>query len=140
MPAVVWGPGFLVGDHSVSGLATVMDVFPTIAALVGLDAAPGRPFDGKDLLPWLEGGPDSPNELFFYVYPDVVRGVRDSRWKLLVRRASPEAELTEELYDLASDPYERFDLAAEHPDVVERLLAEMTRFAAESGARLPSAD
>ena len=140
VPAVVWGPGFLAGDHSVSGLATVMDVFPTIAALVGLEAAPGRPFDGNDLLPWLEGGPTSPNELFFYVYPDVVRGVRDSRWKLLVRRASPEAELTEELYDMASDPYERFDLAAEHPDVVERLRAEMARFAAESGARLPSVD
>jgi arylsulfatase A-like enzyme len=66
--------------------------------------------------------------------------VRDARWKLLARRSSPEAELTEELYDLESDPYERFDLAAEHPDVVERLREEMGGFAEESGARLPWAD
>ena len=91
-------------------------------------------------MPWLEGVEPSPNELFFYVNPGVVRGVRDTRWKLHVRRPSPEEDLRAELYDLESDPYERFDVAVEHADVVERLRGEMTRFAEESGARLESND
>jgi len=66
----------------------------------------------------------------------VVGGVRDRRWKLLVRRPAPDAGLRAELYDLESDPYERFDVAADHPEVVGRLRAEMESFAAESGARL----
>ncbi len=32
------------------------------------------------------------------------------------------------------DPYERFNVAEDHPDVVERLRAQMTAFAQETGA------
>lgn len=140
VPAIAWWPGRIPAGRSSPELGTVLDLFPTIANLVGSSAAPGRPFDGRDIMPWLEGADPSPNELFFYVYPDVVRGVRDSRWKLVVRRPSPGAGLKPELYDLASDPYERFDVAADHPEVVERLQAEMRRFSAESGARLEKDD
>jgi len=140
VPAIAWWPGRLPAGRSDSGLGTVMDLFPTIAALVGQDAAPGRPFDGHDIMPWLEGISPSPNHRFFYVYPDVLRGVRDERWKLLVRREAPDAPLGRELYDLESDPYERFDVAADHPEVVRRLRAEMESFAAENGARLETDD
>jgi len=138
VPAIAWWPGRLPAGRSSPELGTVLDLFPTIAGLAGSTAAPDRPFDGRDIMPWLEGVEPSPNELFFYVYPGVVRGVRDPRWKLVVRRESPEGDLRAELYDLQSDPYERFDVAEDHPDVVKRLRAEMTRFAAESGARLES--
>ncbi|MCL7961168.1 MAG: sulfatase-like hydrolase/transferase, partial [marine benthic group bacterium] len=138
VPAIAWWPGRLPAGRSSPELGTVMDLFPTIAGLAGSVAAPNRPFDGRDIMPWLEGAEASPNERFFYVYPGVVRGVRDRRWKLLVRRPAPEAELRAELYDLESDPYERFDVADDHPDIVERLRAEMARFAEDSGARLES--
>ena len=115
-----------------------MDLFPTVVGLVGSRPRPERPFDGRDIMPWLEGAESSPNETFFYVYPDVVRAVRDRRWKLHVRRPSPDVPLRAELYDLENDPYERFDVAAEHPEVVERLRERMEAFSAESGARLPS--
>ena len=140
VPAIAWWPGRLPAGRSSPELGTVMDLFPTIATLAGSAAAPDRPFDGRDIMPWLEGAEPSPNELFFYVNPGVVRGVRDTRWKLLVRRPSPEEDLRAELYDLESDPYERFDVSAEHVDVVERLRGEMTRFAEESGARLVTDD
>ena len=138
VPAIAWWPGRLPAGRSSPELGTVMDLFPTIASLAGSAAAPDRPFDGRDIMPWLEGLEASPNELFFYVYPGVVRGVRDRRWKLLVRRSASDTELRAELYDLQSDPYERFDVAGDHPDIVERLQGEMTRFAEESGARLES--
>lgn len=136
VPGIVRGPAWFPGGRVTSELVTAMDVFPTVAALVGIEPDPERPFDGHDVLPLLRDEGASPNELFFYVYPDVVRAVRDARWKLHLRRPDPEAPLRVELYDLASDPYERFDVAADHPDVVARLRTAMEAFAAESGARL----
>ena len=136
VPAIAWWPGRLPAGRSSPELGSVLDLFPTIAHLVGTGAAPERPFDGQDIMPWLAGTEASPNEVFFYVYPDVVRGVRDRRWKLHVRRPSPDEPLRAELYDLEFDPYERFDVAADRPDIVLRLRTEMESFAAESGARL----
>jgi len=136
VPGIVHGPAWFPGGEVTSELVTAMDVFPTVAALAGLEPDPGRPFDGRDILPLLRGESPSPNEMFFYVYPDVVRAVRDVRWKLHLRRSDANGPVRAELYDLVPDPYERFDVAADHPDVVARLRAAMEAFAAESGARL----
>jgi arylsulfatase A-like enzyme len=43
--------------------------------------------------------------------------VRDERYKLVARPAGKSFEL----YDLAADPGERVDVAAQHPDEVEAL-------------------
>ena len=139
VPAIAWWPGRIPPGRTSSGLGSVLDLFPTIAALAGTAPNPDRPFDGQDIMPWLEGVEESPNELFFYVQPDVVHAVRDRRWKLVLRRPERDAPLTAELYDLVSDPYERFDVALDNPDVVIRLHREMEQFAEESEARLPEA-
>jgi arylsulfatase A-like enzyme len=136
VPGIVRGPAWLPGGQVTSELVTAMDVFPTIAALVGIEPDPSRPFDGRDVLPLLRGESASPNELFFYVYPDVVRAVRDARWKLHLQSPDPGAPIRAELYDLVSDPYERFDVAEDHPDVVARLRSAIATFAAEAGARM----
>ena len=44
-------------------------------------------------------------------------GVRQGDWKLVVKRGKPE------LYNLAEDIHEDNDIASEHPDIVERLVA-----------------
>ncbi len=137
VPAIAWWPGRIPAGRSASDLATALDLFPSIAGLAGAAADPDRPLDGRDIMSWLEGVGEPPEGLFFYVDPDVVRGVRDGRWKLVLRRDGPDAPLAPELYDLASDPYERFDVAVDYPDVVERLHREMTSFAEQSEARLP---
>lgn len=139
VPAIAWWPGRIPPGRTSSGLGSVLDLFPTIAGLTGASRNPKRPFDGHDIMPWLEGVEESPGELFFYVQPDVVQAVRDRRWKLVLRRPEPGAPLTAELYDLESDSYERFDVARDNPEVVTRLRREMERFAEESGARLPEA-
>jgi hypothetical protein len=66
--------------------------------------------------------------------------VRDARWKLRLRKNQPDNRVIAELYDLSLDPSERYDVAAAHPDTVERLYAQMRQFASEAGAaigRLP---
>ena len=63
---------------------------------------------------------------YIYPYPIIFRNerlhaVRDAVWKLRIRQTDPAQPATPELYNLSIDPYERFNVAEGHPDVVERL-------------------
>jgi len=56
--------------------------------------------------------------------------IRRGRWKL-IESFDPEAR---ELYDLEADLGETTDVAAEYPDVVAELAADLTRWRDEVGA------
>ena len=43
-----------------------------------------------------------------------------------------------ELYDLAADPAERNDLAAQNPEVVARLMKQLQNWLQETGAKMPA--
>jgi arylsulfatase A-like enzyme len=112
-----WVPGGVV-DAPVSTL----DVAPTIADLAGLTTSPGG---GSSLAPLLLGtGRISDRALVsWYVGDDVIPAwwaVRDGRYALILAGDSDA-----ELFDLSRDPHELHDVAADHPDVVERLAAAL---------------
>ncbi|MGC1275226.1 MAG: hypothetical protein WBC44_16090, partial [Planctomycetaceae bacterium] len=79
----------------------------------------------------LTGEPDarSPHDAFFYYLRDELRGVRSGEWKLYLPVDDSQPA---RLYDLTNDLAETRDVAAAHPDVIERL----TRFADEARAEL----
>ncbi|HOX90064.1 MAG TPA: hypothetical protein P5024_11205, partial [Burkholderiaceae bacterium] len=54
-------------------------------------------------------------------------GIRQGDWKLIWRAPLPEGI---ELYDLAKDPYEKNNVAAQHPEVVARLRQRANELAA----------
>jgi arylsulfatase A-like enzyme len=119
-----------------SELATTMDLYTTVIGIAGGVVPDDRPVDGYDILPLLTGTAGSPREVFFYSYPDRLDAVRDGEWKLVVRRIDPQGPVTLDLYNLKTDPYERFTVAQSHPEVVERLRRKMLDFAEETGAIL----
>jgi hypothetical protein len=98
----------------------------------------GRAVDGRDIRAFLEGRASSPVEWYIYNYNGRVEGVRDRRWKLRLTFPA-KSEPVAALYDLLVDPSERWDVAAEHPDIVSRLQDRMRQFAAQMGveASLP---
>ena len=111
-----------------------VDVFPTLAALAGakLSAAVKAQVEGRNLLPLLNNPntnwPDrilvrhigrwpkgaAPND---YKYTQC--SVRNTRWHLV--NDSKENVKRWMLFDLATDPGEKTDVAAQHPDVVKTL-------------------
>jgi arylsulfatase A-like enzyme len=119
-------------------LISAVDLFPTLAALAGIDP-PDAAFDGMDRSEALLGrkpGAERTQPLFWeygrdntYLRPgnDQDRSpdlaVRDGRWKLLMNADGSWIEL----YDMEGDPGEQSNLAAQEPDLVqtlsERLLA-----------------
>jgi arylsulfatase A-like enzyme len=136
VPFIARWPGRIPAGQVSAEMATTMDVFATLLQVAGAENPADRVVDGLDIWPLLTGQAASPREYFYYVYPDRLEAVRDRDWKLVARRPEPEGPVVLELYDLRADPYERYNVAAAHADVVERLKQRMVAFAAETGARL----
>jgi uncharacterized sulfatase len=130
VPFIARWPGRIPAGSVSPGLATTMDLLPTVAAVAGAALPPGRVVDGHDIRAFLDGRGPSPREWFFY-YDSGGRleGVRDGRWKLHDRYPD-KGDPVGELFDLMTDPSERWDVAAAHPAIVARLRARMQAFAA----------
>jgi arylsulfatase A len=130
VPFLARWPGHIPAGSVSSELATAMDIFPTIAAIVGAPLGSGRAIDGRDIRVFLEGKGPSPDEWFFYFNNGRLEGVRDRRWKLHL--TFPEkGDAVPALFDLSLDPSERWDVATDHPDIVSRLNERMLQFAVE---------
>lgn len=123
-----------------SQAANLTDLFPTILGLV--DEVPDdRPVDGERLDLLLTGETDpSRDEQFLMHYPhgphrsNYFTVWRDGDWKLIYHYL-PEIpthgdfiqleEGNHELFDLAADPWEQNNLAAEQPETVARMVEGM---------------
>ena len=137
IPLILRGPGLPKG-RVVDQAVSLVDLAPTVLALVGLEAFEGA--DGSDLsVLWNDGAldgralyseADHDNEV-----QDMKRMVRIDQYKLFYDRVARTAEL----YDLAEDAAETHDLAAEDPERVRWLLARLEAFMAfeASGEPLP---
>lgn len=124
-------PGLLPPGSSVAGATELIDVTPTLLALLGL--APPKEQHGVSLLPRI--GPTAPpaRPAFSQYGTQPISTVVDGRWKLVYNPRNvqpvciPDAPpnhyplARQELYDLQSDPGETRNVAADHPQEVERL-------------------
>ncbi|MFO0948327.1 MAG: sulfatase-like hydrolase/transferase [Planctomycetota bacterium] len=99
VPLLIAGPGVSPGRSD--ALLYLMDLFPTLCELVGVEIPAG--LDGMSVAPIFKGMPGAGREDLLLTYRDVQRGIRDSRWKLLCYPNSKNYQL----FDLKSDPDER---------------------------------
>lgn len=144
VPAVVRWPAQIPAGRTSSELATTMDLYTTVLRAAGAPVPDDRIVDGHDILPMLAGRAPSATKELFYLWNDSVEAVRDTRYKLrLTNRGktgiAPGTAPKPELYDLDVDPGEKYDVSADHPDVVERLRARIAAFMSTLPARRPPA-
>ena len=152
VPAIWRWPGRIEPGSVCPGMASTLDVLPTLAAITGA-ALPEVPIDGVDIVPLLEGVEGAnPRDRFLFYYDGQLRGIREGRWKRVYQHrtrsyvgvepgrdglpgpyASPTVPAA--LYDLGIDVGETTDVSAEHPEIVARLdaLAEQARSALGDG-------
>lgn len=137
VPFLARAPGRLPQGESRSGIATLMDLFPTVSAAADLELPDGVVYDGRNILGLLEGSAASPHDEVFFSDTRKVHAMRAGPWKLkLYDRTIDRTGHTKpahpnrkpELYNLADDPTEIRDVADEHPDVVARLLVSTREF------------
>lgn len=136
-----WKGKVPAGDVCASATCNV-DFYPTFLELAGLKADPKQVLDGASI--W--GSFQSPQaereaRTFYWHYPlekphflgGVSAGaIRDGNWKLIEWFGK---ELPS-LFDLASDPSEKKNVAAENQDVVKRLQTKLKAWRKKVGAKM----
>jgi len=134
VPMIARMPGRVAAGKVSSTLTSAMDILPTFAALCGVKPE-GKPLDGIDLWPVLSGTQTSlEREALLYFDGWHAQCIRQGNYKLHMARhnsqiysPAPAAGRINlplpqpELYDLSIDPAESYDIAAEQPNVVNRL-------------------
>ncbi len=126
VPFIAWGAGVPAGvtnDH----MLAFYDLMPTFLDFAGVDSrpfsrhgsTPEAPYDGISFYETLTGN-DHDQERHEFLYWEFhetnMMALRMGNWKLVVKRGVPE------LYDLATDIHEDHNLAAQHPDIVHRMV------------------
>ncbi|MBX2799579.1 MAG: sulfatase-like hydrolase/transferase [Myxococcales bacterium] len=152
VPFVVAGPYVEQPGTQTDALVNVVDLFPTIAQIAGVDLGVlGVPIDGVSFLPVLEDPLNRVRDTMYteiFFLPDglykpgtTTYALRDERFKLLVRDGwdytawdlSPDAI---ELYDLQNDPNELIDLSNDpsYAADFDRLQTELEDLRTDLGA------
>jgi arylsulfatase A-like enzyme len=143
LPLIVWGPGFVRPGLTVEDTVQTLDLMPTLLelsrirvpaeaqghSLLGLLAAAGdrdgvraaapatRPAISEKNLTQNMGGPP-PRDT-------AAQAIVLGGWKLIHNTKAPAGKPEFELFDHAKDPLDRNDVAAAHPDVVQRLRQQL---------------
>ena len=111
------------------------DLYASAAAAAGAALPTDRKMDGVDLLPYVRQELDgAPHQALFW-RSGASQSVRMGRWKLNL--SAPEGLPRREwLFDLAADPGERQDLAAQRPDKLAELRTALEAHNAEQAPPL----
>lgn len=139
VPLILRLPDRIPAGRRIATPVSGIDVSPTVLDYAGLPL--GDQMDGRSLARAISGSGEPAGEPILAEHGNGRASmVRDGPWKLIVssaRRDSAEPTATDtaearpprpvhekarELFNLADDPYEQNDVAAQHPEIVRRLL------------------
>ncbi|GIW98877.1 MAG: N-acetylgalactosamine-6-sulfatase [Pirellulaceae bacterium] len=122
VPALIEWPGHVLAGQSTDFPAVTSDYLPTLVDILQLRFPDDRPLDGISLRPVLHGERPTRQAAIGFQSRDQVAW-STARYKLLRQGNGPW-----ELYDLYEDPAESNNLAAAHPQLVERLRQELQQW------------
>jgi len=147
VPCVVRWPGRVPPARSTDAIVATIDLLPTFAALAGCPVPDDRPIDGVDQSELLLGDREiGQRDEFWYFNRQNLNAIRRGKWKLSLPGqvhfgyADDRGSGGLELYDLESDPSERFNLVSTYPIIVKQLwdLAAGARHSFGSDEPLPT--
>ena len=117
VPFVVQWPGTLPQGMVYEKPVISLDIFATIASLVG--ASTERPLDGVNLMPYLTGKDDGTPHRTIYLrkYDQGKFAVRKDDYKLVI----PSKDAKPQLYNLRDDISENKSIASKHPERLNEL-------------------
>lgn len=129
-PTIFWQPG-RIKPGVVADIGSTLDIFATACALAGAPMPTDRIMDSFDLSPVLYGtGPD-PRTSMIYYRDTTVFAVRQGPFKAHFQTRADygdPAVISHDpplLYNVEQDPGELFDVAADHPEVIASIKAEL---------------
>ena len=139
-PTIFWWPGTLK-PGVVMDMGTTMDLLPTFCSLSHTPLPDDRVYDGYDISPLLLGTGSGERECVFYYRGEQVYAVRKGHYKAhfitqleynsetahpitqpaLDIKNTPTVLEQPLLYNLSVDPGEKYNIAEEHPEVIQEI-------------------
>jgi len=118
---VRWPDGGFTTARSVEDLTSYVDFMPTVLDLCGVEVPAERSFHGESLRPLMEGNVDE-HWSKRVITTDTQRVAHPLKWRWsCVMRDTWRLVNRTELYNLADDPGQQNDIAAQHPEIVREL-------------------
>ena len=137
VPFVVRWPGHVATGSTSDQLICLTDLFATTSDITGVDSPAGSAEDSVSFLPALSGA-EIVSMRAGVIHHSITGhfAYRQGKWKLLLAKGSagwtspkedemPEDALKAQLYDMENDPGETTNLYESHPEVAQRLLAQL---------------
>lgn len=122
VPMLARWPGVVRAGARTDHISAFHDVVPTVAELLG-QPVPKRA-EGISFLPTLKGGAQKKHAAVYIEFHNqgklASQAVRMGKWKGFQAAGKPL-----ELYDLETDPFEKSDVAGNHPEVAGRIRQAM---------------
>jgi arylsulfatase len=125
-PFIARWPGHIKAGTTSDLVGAYWDMLPTLCDIAG--TKPPADIDGLSIAPTLLGEPgQKQHEYLYWEYESAGRAqaVRFGDWKAVRNHVTKSPDSTPELYNLASDPSESKNVAAEHPDLAAKAAAYM---------------
>ena len=152
VPFIVQWKGHIPEGQVQSGLASNIDVLPTLCAITK-SPLPKKKIDGVNIQALIQGNTEAePRKIFYYYYrANNLEAVRQGTWKLVFAHPGRTHEgflpgqdgfpgplredfpFKQALYDLRRDPGERYDMSEKYPEKLAELQALGNQARAEIG-------
>ncbi|MFN7928075.1 MAG: sulfatase [Blastocatellia bacterium] len=137
-PTIFWQPG-TIKPSVVTDIGSTLDLLQTFCAMAGVQAPSDRVLDGYDISAALLGKGRSPRQMMPYWRGSKLMALRNGAYKAhFITQSEYGGEPavthpTPELYNLDEDPSEKWNIAAQHPEII----AEMRRLAEAHKKAIP---
>jgi len=137
-PCVFRWPDEILPNKRVDALASYVDIMPTILAVSGVTKPIELKLDGIDIMPMVKGEVGERDENIIIQWhqglvPQLNRSftVMGQKYKLAQAKGGFHksgkflaAQFNYELFDIENDPYEQYNIASKHPDIVKEMKNE----------------
>jgi arylsulfatase A-like enzyme len=147
VPACAAWEGRIPAGSTVTALLHIVDWYPTLLKLAGADPHQPKPLDGLDAWGAIAHSQPSPHSFILHNASPYNGALREGDWKLVIngylrdngedaqsmlsKGAQMKGDVVE-LFNIASDPFEKTDLAKQEPARVKELRALYGRLAKEA--------
>lgn len=127
-PLLIRWPAKIRPGSTIAPIAAAVDLYPTLLDLAAVTRVGDKPLDGISLASWLLGK-DVPasNRILFQHWAGKV-SARDQRFRL---------DASGQLFDLTKDPGQQKNIAANHPEITQRLADAVARWKRDVLSELP---
>lgn len=129
VPAIAWWPGTIPQGQVLPAMSSTLDLFTTSLKIAGADIPTDRIIDGVNLMPVLLGETEEVRDTFPFYRNRNLYAFRKGPWKahfITEYDYVPDTRRTEhdppKLFHLEHDPEEQFNVADQHPEILEELM------------------